>query len=1111
MLGGRLITNRSAPSTYVPRYIARGAIAAAMMLAAAAPTGATTPAPPDVPNTQPAIAPPLATPATNPAGESNVLPWLDNLPAATAEAQRLKQPILVDVGAEWCGWCKLLDKEVATPAVQAKLAGWTRVKLDADKDTDATRTLAVGPIPALRILTPLGRVVTTHDGFLKADALIALLDKHHDAAAGADAVVLGDPPADPAAAEALVTRLADPDAVVREAVTRRLLARPDVAAAKVVDAFAAGKLAGRLAALELLHEWKAPLDGLDPWEPASVTPARIEALKRWADTMAKKAAGGPTSRPAGLTDAALAAARRDIASLLAAATDGEARAARERLARSGSALLPEVAAALKNAAADRDRQRLTALRYRLAASDALALGWPDGFDRLASADGNARHQAVDELGGRAKAADAPLLLELFTDPDPLVRETSLRLLQAMGSEGTTSGLVKLLRDPEPNVRAAVLKQLAETPVAGMEGEVIKFAKEEKDADLVVHAVRLMRESKTKASGDALMGLLSHESWRVRAEAAEALGKVVDRTATDERKADVYAAMIKLLDDPDGFVVSRAMGVLKDADVTSALEPLVAAADKRPDVAPEVARILAKSGGYAAAKYLRKFSTHADATVRAAAISGLMASDPGGSVDQLKAALQDQAPAVRLAAAEGTTAALDNLRPDPDKPVGGFLGLTTPKKRDMEAWLTGFRAGQGRPDWLNDAAGPLELVLGGELPGSTADERLAAAVPLIAIGKDDKALPLIQQAANGEFKAAGGRHAAMRALPWLPAEPRVALFKVLAPQAGKGEVSQLVREMAKLPSVAATGPLWDVLGSPGADASAVSDVKGALERLYLGEQYYNRSNRSADGLKALADAAAEKFEKGTDTQRLAALALLAEMSPKDALAPAEKLVKDRKPGDPLRTDAFQVVLIAKGDAGDDYAGLKAARAAGEAAAVAALDPAGDGDWNMRKIALQYLCFGARGIYELRGSIYLSINSVSLPETFGEGQPVVIEAPAGLKPEMVRPMLKDTDSSNAAAAGYLLCVLGDRSGLDPLVKRWREEKQRDDEWRKLVYRAVAALNDDALVPVLEEVYKSFGTDGRYEVRDFYWTIRGMKGPNILKLRKTVRDEVGMEQLR
>ena len=34
---------------------------------------------------------------------------------------------------------------------------------------------------------------------------------------------------------------------------------------------------------------------------------------------------------------------------------------------------------------------------------------------------------------------------------------------------------------------------------------------------------------------------------------------------------------------------------------------------------------------------------------------------------------------------------------------------------------------------------------------------------------------------------------------------------------------------------------------------------------------------------------------------------------------------------------------------------------------------------------------------------------------------------------------------------------------------------------------------------------------DLKDFYWTIRGMKGPEILEFRKRIRDEIGLQNLR
>src|SRR5437764_13237534 len=94
----------------------------------------------------------------------------------------------------------------------------------------------------------------------------------------------------------------------------------------------------------------------------------------------------PCNPPVGddtLAGDGLAAARQEIVRLLNA-SDAEAGVILGRLARHGRALLPEVAAQLRQAASDAARERLTALRYRLVASNALVFEWPGGLERLAA-------------------------------------------------------------------------------------------------------------------------------------------------------------------------------------------------------------------------------------------------------------------------------------------------------------------------------------------------------------------------------------------------------------------------------------------------------------------------------------------------------------------------------------------------------------------------------------------------------------------------------------------------------------------------------------------------------------------------------------------------------
>src|SRR4051812_14801815 len=80
-------------------------------------------------------------------------PWLSKLPEGYTQARRRQQPIFVRVGSASCPWCRKLEAELRDPALTKELGRWVLVALDVvEADRDA-RALAVGPIPALRVLT----------------------------------------------------------------------------------------------------------------------------------------------------------------------------------------------------------------------------------------------------------------------------------------------------------------------------------------------------------------------------------------------------------------------------------------------------------------------------------------------------------------------------------------------------------------------------------------------------------------------------------------------------------------------------------------------------------------------------------------------------------------------------------------------------------------------------------------------------------------------------------------------------------------------------------------------------------------------------------------------
>ncbi len=94
--------------------------------------------------------------------------WLPWGPAAFARAQTLDRPILLDIGAVWCHWCHVMDRESYEDPATAEVlnAGFVCVKVDRDErpDVDTRYQRAVqaltgqGGWPLTAFLTPKGEV-----------------------------------------------------------------------------------------------------------------------------------------------------------------------------------------------------------------------------------------------------------------------------------------------------------------------------------------------------------------------------------------------------------------------------------------------------------------------------------------------------------------------------------------------------------------------------------------------------------------------------------------------------------------------------------------------------------------------------------------------------------------------------------------------------------------------------------------------------------------------------------------------------------------------------------------------------------------------------------------
>lgn len=1069
---------------------------------------------------------------------------ITGLDAGLEQAQIAGRPVLVFITGQACPWCHRLKAELRRASVKAALERWILVEIDVDDSPDAAKRLGVSVLPALRVLRDSGAGVASHDGFLSADDLVQWLDENYPrAVAEVDDVLLADREINVVSVARLVQLLEDRDPLVREAAIARLTHVPQLAGGPIIEAFHQGKLATRLAAIEVLSQWDAPLADVDPWQPGSINDDLMARLTAWSDTF--EVDGEADQRP--LSDEELANIQQEIDRLLKlSVADGAPLAA--RLARHSAAILPEVYRRLESAENDDLREKLLALRYRLVANDALVLRFPGGLGRLASRDALTRRKAAQRLAGLATAADQPLLLELFSDPDPLIRETALRGLQQVGGEAATQSLVQLLADPEPNVRAAVLKQLAEQKSASLVPDVAQYVESEQDADLLVHAIRFFREVRGEGSAKALLPLLEHEAWQVRAESAEALREMLDGKLKNQPDliADIYAGLIERLEDDDPFVVSRAIDALSREVTEVMIQPLLSTAERHPDLAPQI--ITRLSGQTAKSskihERMREFAEHESAPVRAAAINGLHTANSESLAEWGPVGLRDEASQVRLAVSALVFKELDGYRgrkhsglAEPsstthsDDPFGEPPSLfqqtigawfpsgkgaaaveeeiaeeapaeqeppetredeTSEKKTPVDdrwdRWLEEFTQGRGRADYFGNLTLPLTQMLSSEDP----KERLAAALTLVPLGQKEVALPVLRELVSTDDQYVGP---AADVLPWLPWDQRREWFEQLNRQASTSKARrQINTALAKAFDIRATELLWPLLASDEVEVEVASSISSALTTVYYGQSYWRGGDISpAARVKVLTDVEPH-LESPHDWEALVALVHLAYIDKSRTAAIALELAKDETRGAQFRTDAFQIALaVAPSEQQTEMAQAALAGDQPKWQRLALIALVGERDQE-----LQYLYDYS---FHLPGSDSTGIYIES------RGGPIIPTPPPGIAVEDVRPLIASTDAKTRAYAGYVLAVLGEMDGLQPLIDYWSDDNKNDRDIRKLVYRAIAKLNAADRIDVLREIQ---GTIPEFDIADFYWTIRIMSGDDVLRLRKEIRDKYGMNRL-
>jgi hypothetical protein len=372
------------------------------------------------------------------------------------------------------------------------------------------------------------------------------------------------------------------------------------------------------------------------------------------------------------------------------------------------------------------------------------------------------------------------------------------------------------------------------------------------------------------------------------------------------------------------------------------------------------------------------------------------------------------------------------------------------------------------------------------------------LPLAALGADELTLPEMLRLIESNPRLVPEL---AEALPWLLAADRQKVVdKMLAGPVNHDDLVTIASNLAEIRSPQAEQALWNLISHREADLTVAETVKSSLSQFYFPNHSYQLEQAPARDRKRAIAEATTRSKSGSHQQRLVALSLLLSLEPAAAQELARPVFEDERAPLDERTHALQIMLITLPEA--EGVRLAIAQFAGP-------------HLPFREQALALLVGDQSALQSVQeGTFHLGANSWShsSPVRSSSGEPIVPEAPTGLTAEPLLPLLKSDHPRIAAQAGYLAALLGREEGLPPLVAYWRTKGTSDTEWTRLVYRAITSLNDGTQVPLLREIYGRLNDDNhRHYLGEFYWTIRSMTAPEVLPLRKTIRDEVGLQQLR
>ena len=109
---------------------------------------------------------------------SYAIEWSYSFDEAIEKAQAEDKPIMADFFANWCGYCKKLDRETfANTTVDALSDKFVCVKIDTDKNQDLSKKYGVRGLPTVVFFDKEGKEINRIVGFRGPDDFVKTMEE----------------------------------------------------------------------------------------------------------------------------------------------------------------------------------------------------------------------------------------------------------------------------------------------------------------------------------------------------------------------------------------------------------------------------------------------------------------------------------------------------------------------------------------------------------------------------------------------------------------------------------------------------------------------------------------------------------------------------------------------------------------------------------------------------------------------------------------------------------------------------------------------------------------------------------------------------------------------